>query len=58
MADFWFLDTCKCNVYVMHKRFYTGVFGNFRLVGDEGDLSAADSFSGGKYIKIYCFYST
>lgn len=24
---------------------YTGVFGSFRLVGDEGDLSATGSFS-------------
>lgn len=35
----------KINTTTIDNKIYTGVFGSFRLVGDDGDLSAAVSVS-------------
>lgn len=35
----------KFNTTTINNKIYTGVFGSFRLVGDDGDLSAALSVS-------------
>lgn len=35
----------KINTTTINNKIYTGVFGSFRLVGDDGDLSAAVSVS-------------
>lgn len=44
---------CQANIYKFNE-LYTGVFGNFRLVGDDGDLSAVVSTSVLMYVRRGC----